>query len=655
MKGDIMLRRHWLQAFAVAAVFGLLAAFLTIRRGQTSPDHDGHGFPQPEVRHSSHGTLRTTLHARIAENELVDQYTGETRVIHTPTFEGTIPGPTLVVNPGDTLSINLVNDLPPNPPGQRGGAFPQAFHTLNLHTHGLQVSPLGIADNIFREMEPGTRNHIQVEIPADHPSGTFWYHPHVHRTVTYQLVSGMAGFLIIKGGPGTLDDLPEIKAAKDLVMGFQVIRTDVQGDVPTVNEQATQFGTFPLDSSDPTQQGVWSTFGLAGAPGRSYFYYTTNGVTNPTLHMRPGEVQRWRLLNAAQGEDLVIGLQGHDLHIVAMDGITTPNLVNVPSGAPIVMGPGQRYDVLVKAGAPGTYLLQALNPSDPASVTPSGIDPAPRNSRMSFDFPCPTPGLNCSGPLAYPFPFATIVVDGDPVDMQLPAGPLPVPSGLPTVETMLNTTPNAVRQMAFEMCGKTPMTQMESPENQLPSCGWYFDKYDADFWGGAPFLSLAMMRDADDTGVPSHDPAMPLVNFTKEGLFTPDQPLFSDMIAGTYEEWTVVNRSFSDHPFHIHQNHFLVTKINGQTLATPEWHDTLTVPGAQPQPTEFLPPPPHPNINDVPPGSITFRMWFNPVTVGCFVAHCHTLTHEDLGMMQRLDILPGPNQPSNCMPGTMVH
>jgi len=32
-----------------------------------------------------------------------------------------------------------------------------------------------------------------------------------------------------------------------------------------------------------------------------------------------------------QGENLVIGLQGHDLNIVAMDGITTPNLVTVPS------------------------------------------------------------------------------------------------------------------------------------------------------------------------------------------------------------------------------------------------------------------------------------------------------------------------------------
>ena len=54
------------------------------------------------------------------------------------------------------------------------------------------------------------------------------------------------------------------------------------------------------------------------------------------------------------------------------------------------------------------------------------------------------------------------------------------------------------------------------------------------------------------------------------------------------------------------------------------------------------------NVNNFPPGSITFRTYFNPVTVGCFVAHCHTLNHEDIGMMQRMDILPAPGQPSGC-------
>lgn len=130
-------------------------------------------------------------------------------------------------------------------------------------------------------MPPGTRSPIKIVIPDDHPSGTFWYHPHVHEAATYQFVSGMAGFLIIKGGPGTLDELPEIKAAKDLVMGFQVIRADLQGKVPGVNQQATQFGTFPFGTEDPTLQGVWSTFGLDGAPGRS------NSTIPPTASPTP--------------------------------------------------------------------------------------------------------------------------------------------------------------------------------------------------------------------------------------------------------------------------------------------------------------------------------------------------------------------------------
>jgi FtsP/CotA-like multicopper oxidase with cupredoxin domain len=115
----------------------------------------------------------------------------------------------------------------------------------------------------------------------------------------------------------------------------------------------------------------------------------------------------------------------------------------------------------------------------------------------------------------------------------------------------------------------------------------------------------------------------------------------------------VVNRSFTDHPFHIHQNPFLLTKINGKPLPTPEWHDTIIVPASIPTPTG--PDAPQPNINDARHGSITFRIHFRPTTVGCFVMHCHTLSHEDLGMMQRLDILPGPNQSSQCEPETMSH
>ena len=182
-------------------------------------------FPTTRGARVIGGSLKTTLHARIADNMLVDQFSGEQRVVHTPTLEGTIPGPTLSLQPGDTFRLIWLMTCRANPKVQRAGFFPHDPYTVNLHTHGLSVSPLGISDNIYREMKPGTTNHIQIDIPADHPSGTYWYHPHKHGAVTFQLISGMAGFLIIRGGPGTLDAVPEVAAARDVVMGFQVIRT----------------------------------------------------------------------------------------------------------------------------------------------------------------------------------------------------------------------------------------------------------------------------------------------------------------------------------------------------------------------------------------------------------------------------------------------
>ena len=611
-----MLHRHGLRAVLVSTFVFMVVAFIQISGGKSRNGHGSRRFPQPQVRQSSHGVLQTTLQAAIARNLVQDLTTGETRAIETPTYEGTIPGPTLRLKPGDTLDMQLVNQLPLNPSQQRMGGFPHDPSTTNLHTHGMTVSPQGNGDNVLREMEPGTINPVQIKIPDDHQTGTFWYHPHKHGSVSYQLFGGMAGMLIVEGGPGTLDHVPAVKAAREVVMVLQVIRTDAQGQVPFVNPDAQHLG-----SDAGTANGLWSTY------QNSNFYFTTNGVTNPTLHMRPGEVQRWRVLNAASGETLVVALQGHRLHIIANDGITVPEMRTLGPEVPYVMGVGQRVDLLVKAGAPGTYLLQTLDPGAPQGwsvVSGSGIDPAPRNARTSADFPSPI----------YPVTLATIVVAGTPHDMPLPTGPLPVPQTLPSVDTMRGTPPDAVRTLAFENCGQRQ--SMEPLTSRLPTCGWYFERYDAGFWGGMAFTTLNMMRDDADQGVPNpSDPAQPLVDFQKEALFDEDQSLFDDMIVGHFEEWTVVNRSFSDHIFHIHQNPFLLTHVNGQRLPVPEWHDTLILPAAQPQPGNDPQ-----DINQATFGSMTFRTHFDPDTVGSFVMHCHILTHEDIGMMQRLTIVP---------------
>jgi FtsP/CotA-like multicopper oxidase with cupredoxin domain len=589
-------------------------------------------FPQPQVRRSENGVLRTTLRAAISTNLIVDLANGLPRVVSTPTFERSLPGPTLRVRPGDSLEIDLVNDLPANDHHARMGAFPHNPFTINLHTHGLSVSPQGNSDNVLRLMEPGTSNPVRVKIPDDHPSGTFWYHPHKHGSVTYQLFGGMAGFLIVEGGPGTLDAVPEVKAATEVLMGFQVIRTGTDGFVPFVTPEATAFGTNPVN---PLPPGLWST--LTG----SNTFVTTNGVVNPTLTMRPGEVQRWRWLAAGSGEPFIVALQGHALNVIANDGITVPRMRTLAPGEPYVMASGQRADVLVKAGAPGVYLLQTLDPAATPGwpvVSGSGIDPRPRQARISFDTP----------PAPYPVTLATIVVSGTPVDMSLPQGPLPAPRGLPSAETMLTTTPDRTRRVVFENCGDQQGTRafplsMQDPTFRLPSCGWYYKKYDAAYWGGVPFRSLVMLRDDDDTGVPNPnpDPELPRINFNKEGLFFDGAPLFDDMIAGNFEEWTVINRSFSDHSFHIHQNPFLVTHVNGKRLDPPVWFDTILVPAAEPQPIVDVV-----NINTATFGSITFRTFFAPVTAGSFVMHCHMVQHEDIGMMQRVDIRPRPAETS---------
>src|SRR5438270_13794733 len=232
-------------------------------------------------------------------------------------------------------------------------------------------------------MKPGTANQVEIVLPKDHPSGTYWYHVHKHGSVTYQFLGGMAGFLIVKGGHGTLDAVPEVAAAKDVPMAFQVIRSLADGRVVFVHEQAQQFGTFPFPDftktppvlPPPEQQGLWSTYGLDGeltvepdgkTPGPpSRFSYTTNGVANPTLHMHPGEVQRWRLLNATDGDNLQLvlvsketGQEGLGLNVVEMDAITVPKTYRLEPGDPVVMASGQRMDVMVKAGEPGDYLLE---------------------------------------------------------------------------------------------------------------------------------------------------------------------------------------------------------------------------------------------------------------------------------------------------------
>jgi FtsP/CotA-like multicopper oxidase with cupredoxin domain len=276
-------------------------------------------------------------------------------------YNGQPVGPTIEARPGDTLRVVLDNQLPPEPVrGTSDPNIPHGFNVTNLHTHGLHVSPAGNADNVMISIDPGQKFEYEIKVPSDHPPGTFWYHAHKHGAVSIQVSSGMAGALIIRGG---LDEVPAIRAARERVFVFQQIPYALVNDPYVPGTRAHMVEDFEASFAE----GRWE------ASGRRT---TINGMVEPVIKMRGGEVQRWRFIHAGFRESLKIKLvrerdpQSVVAHYqLAHDGLATGRLDQVDETE---MHPGYRTDVLVRAGnRPETYLL--VDEATPAEESFTGL------------------------------------------------------------------------------------------------------------------------------------------------------------------------------------------------------------------------------------------------------------------------------------------
>jgi FtsP/CotA-like multicopper oxidase with cupredoxin domain len=311
---------------------------------------------EPEVRRSVNGMLSTTLRVGYAYRQI-----GGVR-LYVRSYEGGSPGPTLRMKPGDTLRIKLINDLPPNRDWLPADiSQPHQFNNTNFHFHGSHASPSGIADNVMRSMAPGHTYDIEIKLPEDHTKGTYWYHPHHHGSADIQMSSGMVGAVVIEGD---FADVPQIASARERLLVLTQVVYDASG---MVEDFETLF------------------------PETATRFLAINGQRRPMIEMRPGEVQRWRILNAAYQDDMLLDLEKHDLHAVAYDGIQLGAMQPLKQ---VLIAPGQRADLLVQAGSAGTYALNAA-PYDQGHPSPVG-------------------------------PLARVVVSGAPMDMKLP-GELPPP------------------------------------------------------------------------------------------------------------------------------------------------------------------------------------------------------------------------------------
>lgn len=578
------------------------------------------------------------------------------------TLPASFPAPTLKLKQGDVLDLTLHNTMKDGPDADK---YPDGVtFVTNLHQHGLSGSPLGIADNVLRPMAPSDKEEYEIKVPIDpnSQSGVFWYHPHEHGQTAGQVYGGLAGLIQI-GSP--LDAWPQYVG--QYTEQLFSLTAGVQID-PVTREfgDANPSSSYAVSDAPEGFPGTW----------RNY----VNGQFLPTLTIRPGETQIWTMANVGRNAGFNLGLtdpdgkNAWDATLLGYDGnsntalpiitkLSTPldPLSTKKDGSPnplqpntlTQVDPGARLTMAVTAPTtPGTYyLVSNFKPNNRPGFVPTGFD---EDGNQTYDYknyqtfavmtikvegePSTTPapvfeapdrsvpdlygaGQTISAPVLGTYlqgqtvialqAISTTMVDGMTV-----AGP-GIPSGTKIAVGGINTNAKTITL--------TQATTQDSPvDAQLTLTGISIDNK----------RSFSFDVDVSPTQQPGGYP-----RFTINGYQFPEGPMVS-LQSGQIEEWTVVNKSAVDHPFHIHQGDFAVISINGKAVNPPTYDTSAPNPiGVYPQ-GDYRYNSMRDTVNVPAGGNVVIRFKV-PASPGKYVFHCHILPHEDAGMM--MAVLNGPN------------
>ncbi len=251
------------------------------------------------------------LEAKIAEVEILPGL--KTKAW---TYNGGVPGPMIVANVGDKLIVHFKNSLP---------------EETTIHWHGLRVpNNMDGSPGLTQDPVPsGGEFRYEFTLPD---AGTYWYHPHVNSSG--QVGRGLYGPILIK-------DPKDPKAfGDDLVLVVSDMSLDSDGQL-LAQDNGGKFGDL---------------FGREGN------ILLVNGKVVPTLKVRKGKQQRWRIINASRARYFNVRLHNHRFMRLGGDNGLAERSEDVYS---LLVTPSERADaVFTPANEPGTEDMMRWSPTD---------------------------------------------------------------------------------------------------------------------------------------------------------------------------------------------------------------------------------------------------------------------------------------------------
>ncbi|WP_250455425.1 multicopper oxidase domain-containing protein [Caballeronia sp. ATUFL_M2_KS44] len=597
-------------------------------------------------------------------------------------YNGCPSGPTISIKPGATLKLTLNNTLSAtdptaNCPGPADHTTPKCYNNTNIHTHGFHISPSGNSDNVLMTVYPGTVQNYSYKLPPDHPSGTFWYHAHLHGSTAIDVASGMAGVLIVRGsrqakagmtnGGADIDTILRRRflvlslPVREHVMLFQQIEYGCFGD-STSDKPLADPATFewicPKGSSTGQIRGYTNQLSFIPDPRPGHTgqlnstwiisgrYTQINGVVQPVFpsaatYVPAGEIRRLRMVHGGNRDTINVKIVRANLSALGLADSQSLSAAQVNTATTTAA------NALAKDNtkASQTTTLDRLCSGETVKQLEFAEDGITMSAMVEKDVNTMNPGYRSDVLVAFPSPGLYCILD-EAADASA------------TINFRTNATKAKDRRL-LSLARVGPGVNI--PNTTVGNHSRYWQYIRDQLVAANPTLAQPAKSDLQSLTLRAFAPTIPVdgkvANIVEKQFqivpqpqpqpalflisgkpYNPDEVGYTGIL-GNIDQWNVSASALATHVFHIHTNPFKIMDIkngNGDSIFNGNGGCT----DAEGSDSEYC------NLQGVIRDTLflkagytlTMRTVYQDFT-GEFVMHCHILDHEDRGMMENVKIM----------------